>query len=269
MMKQILIITCTTALVFSLALTGCNNGAKQKAELERLKAELESLRAALEKTESERDNLKARMDIVAQTRDQLQKQVNELTSSRKQFQEQLNELTGLRDRVQEQLAELISSRDQLQEQLTKLADSRDQLRKQVDELTKSRDAAVTEAQKAQEQIDKLVTQLQAETDKVRQLQDQPISTNQTQESGQTRMVEVIELPTIHSFDTARPQIKGKQSSTLSWQVSNADRIRIEPGIGSVSTLGSRIVKPSKSTTYTLIATNKAGESRQTRWIEVI
>jgi prefoldin subunit 5 len=252
MMKQILILTCVTAL--ALALTGCDNGAEQRAELDRVKAELESLKAALEETRGERDTLKAKMDTVAQTRDQLQKQVNELSSSRDELQEQLTELTG--------------SRDQLQEQLTELTGSRDQLRKQVSELTKSRDAAVAKAQKAQERIDELTAQLRAATEKVREVQDQPTVGDEAAESGQTPRDEVSERPAIHSFGTGRPQIRAGQSSTLSWQVSNAVRIRIEPGIGSVSTLGSKAVKPSASTTYTLIATNQAGESRQTLRVEV-
>ena len=245
-MKKILILICIIALGFPLALMGCGRGAKQRAEIENLKA-------ALERTESERDDLKTKMVIVAQTRQKLQKQVNELTSSRSQLQEKLTELAG--------------SRDQLQEQLTELAGLRDQLQKQVDELTKSRDAAVTEAQKAQERIDELTKQLQAEMQKVRELQEQ--LTAAREKSRETSRVEAIERPTIHSFDTTRTQIRSGQSSTLSWQISNADSIRIEPGIGSVSALGSRTVKPSTTTIYTLIATNEAGESRETRTVEVI
>ena len=77
-----------------------------------------------------------------------------------------------------------------------------------------------------------------------------------------------ELPTLHSFNTNRPAIMPGQASTLSWQVSNADRIRIEPGIGAVSTLGSRAVKPAATTTYTLIATNEAGLSRLSCRVEI-
>jgi hypothetical protein len=59
-----------------------------------------------------------------------------------------------------------------------------------------------------------------------------------------------------------------QTSTLSWHVSNAESIRIEPGIGRVSALGSRVVKPAVTTTYTLIAANKAGQSRLSCRIEI-
>ena len=89
-MKQILILTCTIALVFPIALMGCNTDAGQKAELENLKA-------ALEKTESERDDLKARIDVVTQTRDKLREQLMEFGSSRDQLQGQVEELTQSRD----------------------------------------------------------------------------------------------------------------------------------------------------------------------------
>ena len=89
-MKQILILMCTIAFVFPIALMGCNTDTVQKAELENLKA-------ALEKTESERDDLKARIDIVTQTRDKLREQLMEFGSSRDQLQGQVKELTQSRD----------------------------------------------------------------------------------------------------------------------------------------------------------------------------
>ncbi|MHC4557310.1 MAG: hypothetical protein ACYTFW_10415 [Planctomycetota bacterium] len=271
MMKQILILICMIAFGFPIALTGCDNSAEQKAEFESLKAELAGLKAALKRIRSERDDLKARVDVVAQTRDQLQKQVNELTSSHDLLQEQLDKLAGSRDRLQEQHAKLTGSHNQLQGQLAELTGSRNQLQERVDELTKSRNAAVAKAQTAQGRLDKLTAQLQAETEKAREQQDQLIAAIPTDQAGEgieTYRIEVSKGPNIHSFDTSRPRIKAGHSSTLSWQVSKADRIRIEPGIGPVSTLGSRIVKPSTTTTYTLIATNKEGESRETCRVEV-
>lgn len=88
-MKQMLILTCAMALAFPLALTGCGGGAK-------LKAELETLRAALQETETERDGLRAEMDVVAKTRDKLQKQVGDLSGSRDMLQGQLSELAVAR-----------------------------------------------------------------------------------------------------------------------------------------------------------------------------
>ena len=75
-------------------------------------------------------------------------------------------------------------------------------------------------------------------------------------------------PTCHSFNTTRQRIMPGQTSILSWQVSNAESVRIEPGIGAVSTLGSRAVKPSATATYTLIATNEAGSSRLSCRVEI-
>ena len=147
-MKNILVLTCTIALVYPIALTGCNIGAEQKAELEQLKV-------ALEKTESERDDLKARIDIVTKTRDTLQ--------------EQFAELVGSRDQLKEQVGQITTSRDTLQKQVEDLTHSRDTLQKQVEDLTHSRDSAIVKANNAQERIDKLETKLQIETLKVRQL----------------------------------------------------------------------------------------------------
>jgi len=75
-------------------------------------------------------------------------------------------------------------------------------------------------------------------------------------------------PNVHNFAAMRPQISRGQSTALSWSISNADRVRIEPGVGIVGTLGSAVDTPPKTTTYTLIAKNKAGESRVTQRIEV-
>jgi hypothetical protein len=76
-------------------------------------------------------------------------------------------------------------------------------------------------------------------------------------------------PDVHSFDVMRPQITPGQRSTLTWSISNADSVRIEPGVGVVGTLGSTAIAPAKTTTYTLIARNKTGESRATQRVEVV
>lgn len=267
-MKQILILTCIIALVLPLTLTGCRNGAKQKAELERLRAELQSLKATLRKTENERDELKDKLDIVAQASERLQNQVNDLTNTRNQLKEQFSIVADSRDQLNKQLSEVASSREQLRKRIAELITSSEQLQSQIDELTKSRNAIAAEVRQARERNDELATQLAAEMNKVSRLQNQLTETNKDEQSEETPTVEVVGYPTIHSFDTSRSQIKAGQSSTLTWWVSNADEIRIEPGIGTVSSLGSKTVEPSTTTTYTIIATNKAGESRETRRIEV-
>ncbi|HET8687840.1 MAG TPA: hypothetical protein VFM18_14455, partial [Methanosarcina sp.] len=59
---------------------------------------------------------------------------------------------------------------------------------------------------------------------------------------------------------AGPEIIGPGgSSVLSWGVSGADNVTIEPGIGPVGSNGSLSVSPSETTTYKLIATGKGKE----------
>ena len=66
------------------------------------------------------------------------------------------------------------------------------------------------------------------------------------------------LPAINYF-TANPSIiSAGNSTTLSWNVSNATSVTIEPGVGSVSSVGTTLVSPASSMNYTLTATNAAG-----------
>lgn len=299
-MKRVLVFILMAGLGFLLAWALSEDTSQQKAELESVKTELQQLKPEIEKTESQRNELKVKIAVEQRDSEQLQEQVNELIRSRDQLQEQIEKFTfsreqsqqqfaeiiGTRDKLKKQVIELTGSRDTLQQQLTELTASHDQLSRQVDELTRSRNAAVDKAQTAQERIEVLVAMLDSETREFGERLDQLTVTNQKQEDEQPPMVEIKypaastevirpavagsnlgERPTCHSFNTTRPRILPGQTSTLSWQVSNADRIRIEPGIGPVSALGSRVVKPSTGTTYTLIATNKAGESRKTCRIE--
>jgi hypothetical protein len=190
--------------------------------------------------------------------------------------------------LKEQVIELTDLRDKLLRQYNMVAASHNQLSKQVERLTASRDEAVAKAQTAQERIDILVGILDSEKREFREQQERLTVTSQPQKDTQPPLIEVTEYPpttaeisrpavipgraggrpVCHSFDMTRPRIMPGQTSILSWQVSNAERIRIEPGIGRVSALGSVAVKPSTATTYTLIATNKAGESKVTCRIEV-
>jgi peptidoglycan hydrolase CwlO-like protein len=295
-MKKMIILLCLIALGFLLAIVAYDDSTKLSAELRSLKTELEPIKAALRKTESERDGLKTKVAAEQQDNKQLQQKVNELTSSCEQLQKRLGKLTFLTDQSRQQLAEIIDVRDKLkkqvveltglhnklQQQCNELSASNNQLNKQVKELTKMRDEAVAKAQTARKRIEILAAMLDSER------QERLTITNQAQDDKQTVMNEISEhpaaatevsrpsvvpsqlvgRPTCHNFNTTRPWILPGQTSILSWQIANADQIRIEPGIGSVSALGSVAVKPSAATTYTLIATNKAGESRITCRIEV-
>jgi len=53
-------------------------------------------------------------------------------------------------------------------------------------------------------------------------------------------------------------IEEGQSSTLSWNSSNATELRIEPGVGPIGPQGSSTVTPQRSTTYTLTAKGPGG-----------
>jgi hypothetical protein len=76
-------------------------------------------------------------------------------------------------------------------------------------------------------------------------------------------------PKVHNFGFSRSQISPGQNSALSWTVTNSDRIRIEPDVGKVGILGSKIVYPTETTEYTIIAANESGETRLTQKIEVV
>jgi len=73
-----------------------------------------------------------------------------------------------------------------------------------------------------------------------------------------------EPPTI-IFNVDHESVSAGQTVTLSWIVTNADRVNIE-GLGNVSLKGSRKVKPSETTTYTLTA--KGGGGTRTESVEV-
>jgi YD repeat-containing protein len=60
-----------------------------------------------------------------------------------------------------------------------------------------------------------------------------------------------------------------QMATLSWIASNADTVNIDNGIGEVSPYGSIYVSPTKTTTYTITATNPAGSTTDTVTLKVI
>ncbi|MDR1813030.1 MAG: OmpA family protein, partial [Candidatus Fibromonas sp.] len=75
-----------------------------------------------------------------------------------------------------------------------------------------------------------------------------------------------DLPNI--FFTASPDVIQKgQSVTLSWQVNNANDISID-GIGTVQASGSRKVKPTESTSYTLTAIGDGGTQTSTVEVEI-
>ena len=63
-------------------------------------------------------------------------------------------------------------------------------------------------------------------------------------------------------------IEQGQSSTLSWNSTNATELRIDPDIGTVSPQGSTTVRPERSTTYTVLATGPGGRAEASARITV-
>ncbi|HII01317.1 TPA: hypothetical protein HA351_06580, partial [Methanosarcinaceae archaeon] len=76
------------------------------------------------------------------------------------------------------------------------------------------------------------------------------------------------LPSIDSFNADSDVIDPGNSSNLVWQVSSAEKVTIEPDIGTVGLNGSQHVFPNETTDYTLIATNEAGSVEATKVVFV-
>jgi len=99
-----------------------------------------------------------------------------------------------------------------------------------------------------------------------------VATNSYGDSTKTTTVTMIasSIPQITSFSASPAGISSGGSSTLSWEVSGADTVEINQGVGSVSsTSGTKTVSPTATTTYTLTATNTAGSSTATAKVTIV
>ncbi len=76
-------------------------------------------------------------------------------------------------------------------------------------------------------------------------------------------------PNIRTFVAEPSTITEGKPSVLSWNVSGANAVTIEPGIGNVPVVGSRTVTPAKTTTYLLMASNDAGTVSTTVQVVVV
>lgn len=65
-------------------------------------------------------------------------------------------------------------------------------------------------------------------------------------------------PTINVFEASPAEIDAGGEATLTWEVQNAGQVSIT-GLGVVDPSGSRAVTPSQTTSYTLTASNEAGQ----------
>jgi len=77
------------------------------------------------------------------------------------------------------------------------------------------------------------------------------------------------LPLVNYFTANPTTIYAGDSATLSWSVSNATSMNISPGVGFVSSVGSTLVSPEQSTSYTLSATNSAGTVNRSNNVNVL
>ncbi len=71
------------------------------------------------------------------------------------------------------------------------------------------------------------------------------------------------LPEVVKFEVSPGSIGLGDAAILSWEVSGASAVNIDPYIGKAATVGAEKVAPAASTTYTLTATNKFGTSTAT------
>ncbi len=68
------------------------------------------------------------------------------------------------------------------------------------------------------------------------------------------------LPKVHLFQASPESVEMGQQVMLSWEVSDASAITIEPGLGAVEATGSKLVTVTAPTTFTLTATNRYGKT---------
>jgi hypothetical protein len=76
-------------------------------------------------------------------------------------------------------------------------------------------------------------------------------------------------PRIKLFEVAPQKVQSGQPVTLSWEVSEASSITIQPGIGFVEPLGSKQVVVTANTTYILTAINRYGPTKKQLDVSII
>lgn len=75
-------------------------------------------------------------------------------------------------------------------------------------------------------------------------------------------------PTVNSFYANSASLQLGQSCTLIWDVTNAQRVSINHGLGVVAPTGNLIVSPTRNTSYVLTALGTGGIVRQTVYVRV-
>ncbi len=72
--------------------------------------------------------------------------------------------------------------------------------------------------------------------------------------------EPMSPPVINSFGANKSTVEAGETATLTWTTANTSSVTISPGVGMVATSGSTTVTPATTTTYTLMASGKSGNS---------
>ena len=75
-------------------------------------------------------------------------------------------------------------------------------------------------------------------------------------------------PAITSFTASSTSINAGESVTLQWKIARASYVNIDQGIGIVTSSGSKVVAPTKTTTYTITAKNADGDATKSITITV-
>jgi len=81
-------------------------------------------------------------------------------------------------------------------------------------------------------------------------------------------VSVSGKPVINTFSANPSVINDDEDSMLSWNVSDADSISIDHGVGDVGSTGSTYVQPTANTTYILTASNASGTTTSSVTVSV-
>jgi len=81
-------------------------------------------------------------------------------------------------------------------------------------------------------------------------------------------VTLVAKPTINSFAASPTNINQGQQTVLSWDVSGATTVTIQPDIGKQGSTGSLTLTPNATVTYTLTANNDAGSTTSSATINV-
>ncbi|MCX6005644.1 MAG: hypothetical protein NTZ34_00035, partial [Chloroflexi bacterium] len=85
---------------------------------------------------------------------------------------------------------------------------------------------------------------------------------------QGEIIKLFSKPVVASFDASSAEIITGQSATLQWNVTGVTSVSISPGIGTVSSSGTRTVSPDTTTKYTLLANNLFGSVSESKTITV-